>query len=165
MDLLARREHTRQELQQKLLSRLQRDADALAEAGQGGADDGVVPELLEQVLDQLEADKLLSDARFTESFVSAHSHRGYGPVYIRHRLRQKQIDDGLLQSGLEMLDQHQWQQQLIALLARKLGNAPMPEPPSKEFARLQRFVLSRGFTSAQWMEVRKQWVSRQHHSA
>lgn len=156
MDLLARREHTRQELEQKLLSRLRRDAGKQSDS----AADSTVPaaDILAQVLDQLEADKLLSDARFTESFVSARSGRGYGPLYIRHQLRQKQVDDTLSQNSLEAIDQQQWQQQLIVLLRRKLGDAPIPAPLSKEYARLQRFVLARGFTQTQWRDVQKQWA-------
>lgn len=159
MDLLARREHTRQELEQKLLSRLRRDAQKLVDSEPAGTlcNADLTLEILGQVLDQLESDKLLSDARFAESFVSARSSKGYGPLYIRHQLRQKQLDDTLCGLSLESIDEEQWRQQLIVLLRRKLGDLPMPAPLSKDSARLQRFVLARGFTSAQWREVQKQW--------
>ena len=154
MDLLARREHSRQELQQKLMTRLRRES-AETEVPQSEITKPL--EILEQVLDQLEADKLLSDVRFAESFVNARSHRGYGPLYIRHQLRQKQLDDALLQNSLATVEQEQWLQQLLNLISRKIGEQPIPNPLSKEFQRLQRFVLARGFTATQWHEARKGW--------
>src|SRR5690606_16211103 len=163
MDLLARREHTRQELQQKLLTRLRRDAEKLAEADDSGpaeTESANLQTILNQVLDKLEAEKLLSDVRFAESFVTARSHRGYGPRYIRHQLKQKQLDETLLQNSLGAVEEEQWLEQLTSLVARKLGDGPMPVPPDKEYLRLQRFVLARGFTLAQWHQVQKLWAQR-----
>ncbi|MDH3859297.1 MAG: recombination regulator RecX, partial [Gammaproteobacteria bacterium] len=77
MDLLARREHSEHELRQKLKAR-GHDADAIDEVLQG-----------------LKQDHLLSDARFTEAYVSHRFNAGVGPLKIRYELRQKGIADAL----------------------------------------------------------------------
>jgi regulatory protein len=147
MDLLARREHTRHELSNKLTAAFHK------------SDQAVCPELLSEVLDKLEQDKLLSDSRFTESYVNGRMSRGYGPLYIRHKLREKQVDDGLLNHNLGQLDHEQWIEQLSVLIRRRVGDAELPAWGSKEHAKLQRFILSRGFTAAQWREVEKRFRS------
>ncbi|MDP2126215.1 MAG: regulatory protein RecX [Pseudohongiella sp.] len=147
MDLLARREHTRHELSKKLSAAFQR------------SEQEICPEVLTEVLDKLEQDKLLSDSRFTESYVNGRMSRGYGPLYIRHKLREKQVDGALLDHNLDQLDQEQWIEQLSALIRRRMGDAGLPAWGSKEHAKLQRFILSRGFTSAQWREVEKRFKS------
>jgi regulatory protein len=72
MDWLARREHARCELEKKLHRRF---PDATAAIG--------------PVLDQLEHEGLLSDARFVESFTRSRIQRGLGPLRIANALRSR----------------------------------------------------------------------------
>lgn len=74
MDRLARREHCRHELEQKLCRQF---PDATAAIG--------------PVLDQLEHEGLLSDTRFTVSFLRSRAARGQGPLRIAAELRQHQL--------------------------------------------------------------------------
>ena len=74
MDLLARREHSRAELERKL------GAHAFAS------------ELIHAVLDDLERDGLLSAERFAESFVRARYAKGQGPYRIRRELAERGVD-------------------------------------------------------------------------
>jgi len=83
MDLLARREHSEQELRQKLKSR-EYAYDAIEEAVQSLLRDG-----------------LLSDERFTESYVNHRYNAGMGPVKIRYELRQKGVSDALAEEYIE----------------------------------------------------------------
>lgn len=145
MDLLARREHTRHELGNKL-------SVAFQKAEQ---DTQIVASLIPEVLDKLEQDKLLSDSRFTEAYVNGRLNRGYGPQYIRHGLRQKRVDGELSDNSLEQLDQQKWVEQLVILLRRRVNDEGLPQRGSKEYLKLQRFALSRGFTAAQWRDAEK----------
>lgn len=133
MDYLARREHSRYELQQKLLDKFP-DAD---------------PSIVSGVLDKLVADRLLSDQRFAESYVRSRVSKGYGPLYIRYQLRQRQLDPALIDAQMT-LDNEDWVEILVDVLRRKSGaisnKQPFPERGSKAWQKLQRFSQSRGFT-------------------
>ena len=79
IDLLARREHSFKELQDKLCRRFA--AVELVE----------LVELVEQQLNTLVADGLQSDRRFCEIFVRSKSGQGQGPQRISQQLRQRGI--------------------------------------------------------------------------
>lgn len=80
--LLARREHSRAELERKLAQR-------------GWAADDV-----RDVLDDLCADGLQSDTRYAESFVRSRIARNYGPVRIQAELTERGVDRQLAAEAL-----------------------------------------------------------------
>lgn len=128
MDLLARREHSRAELRQKLRRR-----QAPAQA-------------LEAVLDALEADGLLSEERFVEAFVAQQLARGKGPVAIEHGLRERGVSASTLARALARVEED-W----AALARREREKRFGASPPSslRERARQARFLRSRGFSGEQ----------------
>jgi regulatory protein len=74
MRLLARREHSREELRRKLAPKVAEGED------------------LEAVLDDLAMRGWLSDARYAEQSIRAKSRR-YGPIKLAHGLRAKGVDE------------------------------------------------------------------------
>ena len=131
MDCLARREHSQLELTQKL-RRKYSDAQH---------------SLIQQVIAELQADGLQSDARFVESFVRYRKSRGFGLLHIRADLQARGIDDELLQAHLHR-DDDDWQAIASELTERKLGGRGLGFQ-SREHRRLVRFLQSRGFTTDQ----------------
>lgn len=128
MNLLARREHGRSELERKLVQR------------------GCPQETASRALDELENDGLLSDERFTESLVATRRGQGHGPVRIRHDLRQKGVADSVINQWLDDRSE-QWLALISRVRQQKFGdNLPSD---SKERARQARFLQSRGFTAEQ----------------
>lgn len=135
MDLLARREHSRAELADKLRRKYAEFEDRFP-----------------QVLDQLEQDNLLSDERFAEAYVRYRGDKGFGPLLIRQELRGKGVSADLLEACIDERAEH-WLRQLQELVQKKqrlLG----PEGPDIASARrmrqkLYRFCLSRGFSPQQ----------------
>jgi regulatory protein len=128
MDALARREHSRAELERKL--------------GDAGFDADTVA----ATLDQLAADGLQNDARFVESFVSSRYRRGKGPSRIRAELRERGIpgaavDRAIADSGLD------WVALATDVRSRKFGLSAPPDFPAR--ARQMRFLHYRGFSSEQ----------------
>lgn len=126
--LLARREHSRAEIRQKLFD-------------QGG---NAVD--IEQVLDELVRRKLQSDTRFAEVFVRSRAERGYGPRVIAGDLRTRgldadQVDEALSASGYD------WGARASEARQKRFGRA-LPEE-MRERARQLRFLQYRGFTGAQ----------------
>ncbi|GAA0791671.1 regulatory protein RecX [Marinobacterium sediminicola] len=122
--LLARREYSRAELEQKL---------------RGRTPDG---RLLMEALDQLQADGYQSDQRFTEVFVRSRLSAGYGQVRIRQELQRKGIGREQIE---QVLQQHEIDSRQLALdcYQRRFGE----EPPKdhKDYAKRMRFMISRGF--------------------
>jgi regulatory protein len=128
MDLLARREHSEQELSRKLASR------------------NFEPELVESTVSELVSEGLLDNARFAEAFVHSRHQRGQGPHKIRAELRERGIDDGLIAECLDDPDL-QWSGLLEQVRIKRFG----PELPAdfKERSRQMRFLQQRGFTQEQ----------------
>ncbi|MBA3902139.1 MAG: recombination regulator RecX [Rhodocyclaceae bacterium] len=118
---LARREHTRAELAQKL-------------SPHGSAEE------ISALLDQLQQSNLLSDARYAEGFVAARAARA-GNAKLRYSLRAKGVAEELIESAL--LDS----QKNEAGRARELWQRKFGTPPQdrNEYARQARFLQARGF--------------------
>jgi len=123
---LARREHSRLELIQKLSKK----------TFSAGVD-------LPSLCDDLEASNYLSDERFAEMFVRSRVMRGQGEMKIRYELRQRGvkeylIDAAVLEEGVDWL-----------LLAREQREKRFGQEIPKDFkerARQSRFLAGRGFS-------------------
>lgn len=104
LNLLARREHSCKELEQKLVKRF-------------------APPLVQQAINDLRSNGLLSDERFAEALIHARSGKGYGPRYIAQELAQKGIAKEL--SG-ELLDERdpQWMARATEVALKKLRTTP-----------------------------------------
>ena len=124
MDLLARREHARSELERKL---------ALA-----GFDADVTADVLQQLADE----GLQSDRRFVESFVQSRINQGKGPLRIHADLGQRGIATGMIDDVLEEAGED-WYALAKETRARKFGPSQPEEFPEK--ARQMRFLQYRGF--------------------
>ena len=128
LDLLARREHSRLELERKLLAR------------------SYPRDTTNEVLDALEVEGLLEETRFIESFVRARIDKGQGPTRIRADLIQRGIDEAHIQVGLREACQD-WGV-LAAKVRRKRFGMDMPSDFT-ERARQMRFLQYRGFEGGQ----------------
>jgi len=124
MDYLARREHGRVELRNKLTK--------------FGFDADVSDDAIEQLID----DGLQSDQRFAEAFIQSRINQGKGPTRIRLDLSQRGVSDSLIDDGLHDAEQN-WRELAREIRARKFG-AELPVD-FKEKARQMRFLQYRGF--------------------
>ena len=136
--LLARREYGRQEMVNKLLVK------------------GFEPSLIENVVEQLVAERLLSDERFVEAFVRSRSNRGYGPRRIEAELRERGISDELSDERLAAgpsEEETDWVARAAEVRRRKFGEE-LPKD-FQERARQMRYLEYRGFTHDQIYTVFK----------
>ncbi len=121
MNFLARREHSRAELARKL-------------APHGEAEE------IAALLDHLEQENLLSNARYAESL--AHSRGGrHGSVRLKSELREKGVPEAV---AVDVVAQARTAD-LAAARAVWLKKFGQPAADAKERARQQRFLLGRGF--------------------
>ena len=126
--LLARREHSSEELGRKLRSK--------------GHPAGIV----ESVVAKLRGKQLVSDDRFAASFVHHHAQRGQGPVRIRAELRQQGVSDELIEAQLQEAE-FDWAALAATVRQRKFGSTAPRN--MAERAKQARFLQYRGFDSDQ----------------
>ncbi|CDI02651.1 putative Regulatory protein recX [Candidatus Competibacter denitrificans Run_A_D11] len=86
LELLARREHSRLELRQKLLQR------------------GFPAEPIGLVLEQLAAERLLDEGRYAELYACSRADKGYGPLRIARELRERGVPEEIVTATLAMLE-------------------------------------------------------------
>jgi len=124
LNLLARREHTRLELSQKLTQR------------------GAPCEWIDSTLYELQEQGLLSEQRYLESIVRTRSEAGFGALHIYQMLRTRGISAKEAQSALQSkaID---WPSLLKAAWQRKF-NGKWPKTAQEKDKQI-RFLAGRGY--------------------
>ncbi|MDN5835814.1 MAG: recombination regulator RecX [Nitrosospira sp.] len=120
---LARREHSRLELERKL------------------APHAKTPEEISSVLDALEQHGFLSAVRMVEQVITMRK-RNFGSQRIVHELREKGIAENLIAAALPNIKETE-QDRAREVWRKKFGAAPAN---AKELGRQTRFLMGRGFT-------------------
>jgi regulatory protein len=125
MDLLARREHSAYELKQKLSKRTDNQ------------------QLLDEVVAQLQEDRLQDDRRFAAAYIRHRASNGYATRFIVQELKQKGVAATDVQTALADMD-IAWDDILFDLHQKKYGE----QAPNdlKEKAKRSQFLLRRGFS-------------------
>lgn len=126
--LLARREHSSEELRRKLLSK------------------GYPAAIVAAVVEKLTTQRFVSDERFAASDVRRRAQRGQGPIRIRAELRQQGVGQSLIDREFAAAD-IDWAGLAAQVRQRKFGAA---QPVSlSERAKQARFLQYRGFNADQ----------------
>jgi regulatory protein len=124
LKLLTSREHSRLELARKLYRR------------------GYPADAVDPVLDALEADGLLSEARLLAAYVTERLDKGFGPLRIRAELQAKGLSDAAIDPHLQLEDAR-----CLSLMrvvdAGKFGASPPHD--RQTLAKRARFLEYRGF--------------------
>jgi regulatory protein len=125
MELLARREHSRLELRQKLLQR------------------GYPPELIDPVLERLIEERLLDEGRYAEIYACGRADKGYGPLRIARELRERGVPEDRIAATLATLEDD-WLPKLRELHRKRFKS----RVPADAAGRLQqtRVLRQHGFT-------------------
>lgn len=125
--LLARREHSQQELLNKLALR-------------GFGRDDAQP-----VIDELAEQGWQDDLRYAESYARFRIQKGYGPIRVRYELKQ----NGIAAFDLESIVREEagsWMALLEQVYSKKYTDDAVLE--RTEWAKRSRFLLHRGFSGA-----------------
>ena len=126
MDYLSRREHSRYELYKKI-STHNFDKD-----------------LINQELDLLIRDGLLSDERFVEAFIHSRKKNGKGPLKISAELQQRGADESLINKYIEEIENSEWLDSAQQVVEKKLGNNQQLDYDNQ--LKMMKFLNNRGFT-------------------
>jgi regulatory protein len=91
------------------------------------------------------AEGLQSEERYAQSYAAARVERGFGPLRIRAELRERGIDDALVDASLAEVGVD-WQEQAREQRRKRFGDA---SPSARtERARQGRFLEGRGFPAS-----------------
>ncbi|MBY6224886.1 regulatory protein RecX [Ferrimonas balearica] len=126
--LLSRRDHSREELKQKLRSR------------------GFVVSDIDKAIARVDDWGYLNDTRFAEGFVRYRSARGLGPIRLANELRERGVAAELIRQTLAEAEQD-WFELCADLCQRKFGTTPPSD--FKARAKVQRYLAYRGFDMEQ----------------
>jgi len=122
---LARREHSRREVYNKLLKK------------------GSSKTLAAEVVEQLAGERIISDERFMESLIRVRRTRGYGPLRIQKELQDKGVTAEAIDRWLDVTGR-EWLEDIKRVQRKKFGSR-IPKDYA-ERARQARFLQYRGFT-------------------
>jgi regulatory protein len=144
LQLLARREHSQKELQNKLALRGFGKTDALS------------------VIEELAGQGWQNDLRYAENYARFRMHKGYGPIRITYELRQ----NGIAAFDLEDIVQQEfgdWMALLKQVYSKKYNHDTVLD--SNEWAKRSRFLSHRGFSGAmisaffEHLDISQSWKS------
>ena len=122
--MLARREHSIFELRRKLKSK------------------GFDEDEIDQAIEQLLTNNLLSEERFTESYINMRRRKGYGPLRIAQELKERGINPELCESFLDR-NNPEWHEIMLSQYSKKYGDIPADDYPEK--AKRAKYLQGRGF--------------------
>ena len=128
LELLSRREHSQAELRTKLLQR------------------GYELTSIDACIATLAQQDSQSDTRFAEQYIRMRANRGYGPRRIDAELRQRGIDDTLIEALLDERDA-MWLPHITQVKNKKFANDRAQTYQAQ--AKQMRFLQYRGFTTEQ----------------
>jgi len=125
LQLLTRREHSQQELLNKLALK------------------GIERNATQAVIDKLIDEGWQSDERYAESYARYRIKKGFGPIKIAHELKQKGISHFDLEPVVHDISDS-WFTLLTQVYHKKYADKGDLSP--KEYIKRSRFLLQRGFS-------------------
>ena len=122
MDFLSRREHSSKEIYQKMSRRVESK------------------EMLNEEINRLISDGLISDERFAESYFQSRKNKGFGPLRIRSELSQRGVSKSIFNSIQSDTD---WSAYAFYALEKKINGKKLND--MKAILKLKNFLNYRGF--------------------
>ena len=154
-DLLARREHSRKELTEKLIERVlmkESDREELVEDTAARTINHLV--LVEKLMDTLAEEGLQSDGRYVEMYIRSRILKGMGPKKIAHELELRGISFSQFEEELDM-NNDGWLEQAEKVRQKKFGVARdlYNKLSFEDKAKQNKFLQYRGFTTEQIRKI------------
>ncbi|MFK8082514.1 MAG: regulatory protein RecX [Granulosicoccus sp.] len=124
--LLGRRDHSVFELSRKLTIREHTD------------------EAIQSALEELQQLNYVNDARYAKLYTEQRLERGYGPLSVRARLRQRGIASTLVNEALAAQNAN-WAELAQIALENRFDEQTINSLEQRDVARISRFLSTRGF--------------------
>ena len=133
MNLLSRREHSEKEIYMKLIKFVESKIR------------------LNDEIEKLKNEDLLSDARFSEAYMRSRFNSGFGPVRIKYELNKKGVSKILIDSALIETDLD-WDQKMTDEYKKKYDSNRTKD---QNFLKISKFLLYRGFDLEKISKLKK----------
>ena len=108
--------------------------------------------VIRDAIEQLQLEGLQSDLRFSESYIQSRVNRGYGRYYIENMLKLKGIAKDDIKRAFDECE-IDWSEVIYRVWQKKFSDC-FPNNASEK-SKQTRFLLSRGFSSQQIIDVFK----------
>ncbi len=158
MRLLSQRDHSESELRRKLAAQpfsAKGHWGKRADGGNSEPVEDIAPKVIEQVIAYCYQHNWLDDSRFATSYLNSRSRKGYGAQRIRSELMQKGVDKERIQAAFE-ISEIDWCMRAKEVAQRKFGEI-LPVD-WKEKAKVQRYLLYRGFFQEEIQSIYRNFV-------
>ncbi|MDH5436958.1 MAG: recombination regulator RecX, partial [Gammaproteobacteria bacterium] len=106
---------------------------------------GINQDIIDETISLLTRDGLLSNERFTESYVRVRINKGFGPLRIRAELGELGIDDEMVAQYV-VQDEEFWFESAMVARSKRFGE-DKPED-TKAWSKQARFLQQRGFNTS-----------------
>ena len=133
MNLLSRREHSEKEIYMKLIKFVE---------SKGRLNDEI---------EKLKKDDLLSDARFSEAYMRSRFNSGFGPVRIKYELNRKGVNKIFIERAFIETDLD-WDQKMTEEYKKKYDSNKTKD---QNFLKISKFLLYRGFDLEKISKLKK----------
>ena len=133
MNLLSRREHSETEIYMKLIKFVESKIR------------------LNDEIEKLKNEDLLSDARFSEAYMRSRFNSGFGPVRIKYELNKKGVSKILIDRALIETDLD-WDQKMTDEYKKKYDSNRTKD---QNFLKISKFFLYRGFDLEKISKLKK----------
>lgn len=109
---------------------------------------GISNENKNEIIDKLIAENFINEKRFCIHFVKdKFRFNKWGKIKISYALKQKRLDDNLINEALKSIDEGEYDEMLASILKTKLIGLKYEHEYEKQ-GKLYNFAQSRGFESA-----------------
>ncbi len=106
---------------------------------------GLSSEEADDVIDKLKAERFIDDERYVRSYVSdKFKLNKWGKVKIRHYLKMKGFSDGIIQQGLDTINEDKYRQALLMTMKEK-ARAVRRKSRYEKMGQIIRFAQNRGY--------------------
>jgi regulatory protein len=106
---------------------------------------GISSDEADDIIESLKKEKFLDDERFVRAYVSDKFRLNkWGKVKIRHSLKMKGLPDGLIQQGLDEINENKYRELLLKTMKEK-AKAVKKKEKFEKMGQIIRFAMNRGF--------------------
>ena len=121
---------------------------------------GISGSLASQVMTTLAQENFLNERRFAEAYSGGKFRmKGWGKIKIKHALREKRVNETIIEEVLKIISDEDYRAKLTWLLQQKTKYTPHLPPESVRIL-LHKFAASKGYEFALIAQVTEELLKR-----